>query len=155
MTLRRAIASAITAVALLLGGVVSATSATAASGFSDVSQNSQFAKEIQWLANEGISTGYADGTFRPFGAITRDAMAAFMYRLAGKPSFTAPKHSPFSDVTPSTQFYKEITWLASTGVSTGWTKDNTFRPYEPVSRDAMAAFMYRLAGKPAFTAPTK
>src|SRR5699024_2402869 len=120
-----------------------ATSATAAPAFSDVPRDSQFVKEIEWLANKGISTGYADGTFRPHLPITRDAMAAFMYRLAGEPAFTAPSKSPFRDVTPRTKFYKEITWLASTGISTGYA-DNTYRPFEAVKRDAMAAFMYRL-----------
>ena len=41
-------------------------------------------------------------------------MAAFLYRYAGKPSFTPPSKSPFPDTPrPKTQFYKEITWLAS------------------------------------------
>jgi len=33
------------------------------------------------MADAGISTGYADGTFRPAAKVTRQAMAAFMYRL--------------------------------------------------------------------------
>lgn len=91
-----------------------------------------------------MSTGWtADNTYRPYEPVNRDAMAAFMYRLAGKPSFTAPSTSPFKDVTPKSQFYKEITWLASTGVSTGWTADNTYRPHWNIARNAMAAFMYR------------
>ncbi len=76
-------------------------------------------------------------------------MAAFMYRLAGEPEFDPPTVSPFTDVTPTTQFYKEITWLASEKISTGWTEADgtrTFRPANSVARDAMAAFMYRLAG---------
>ncbi|WP_084039586.1 S-layer homology domain-containing protein [Demequina sp. NBRC 110053] len=152
MTWRRTVASAFTGFALLLGGMVSASSTAAAPTFSDVPSGTPFAQEIEWLASQAISTGYADGTFRPHQPITRDAMAAFMYRLAGKPAFTPPARSPFRDVTPRTQFYKEITWLAKTGISTGYA-DGTYRPFEPVKRDAMAAFMYRLAGKPTFTAP--
>ena len=157
MTQRRTIsfttlvAAALTAVLAI--GIASAPTATASNTFTDVPVTAQFHTEITWLAQEGISTGYADNTFRPHHAITRDAMAAFMYRLAGEPSFTAPAKSPFRDLTPQSKFYKEITWLAQTGVSTGWTQDNTYRPFEPVTRDAMAAFMYRLAGKPSFTAP--
>ncbi|WP_410549397.1 S-layer homology domain-containing protein [Arthrobacter sp. SIMBA_036] len=94
--------------------------------------------------------------YRPLLPVARDAMAAFMYRLAGSPAFTAPQNSPFTDITPSTKFYKEITWLASTGISTGYVesdKSKTYRPGNSVGRDAMAAFMYRLDGSPAFTAP--
>ena len=125
--------------------------------FADLPVGAQFFDEISWLASQGISTGWteADGSksFRPVQAVNRDAMAAFMYRLAGSPEFSAPAVSPFADITPSTQFYKEITWLASQGISTGWVEadgSKTFRPVQPVNRDAMAAFMYRFAGKPTF-----
>lgn len=56
-----------------------------------------------------------------------------------------PATSPFSDVTSTAAFYKEMTWVAARGVSTGYD-DGTYRPWDPVKRDAMAAFMYRLAG---------
>jgi hypothetical protein len=128
--------------------------------FTDVSTDNQFAKEITWLASSGISTGWTapDGTktFGPVLPVNRDAMAAFMYRLRGKPAFTPPAVSPFKDVATNNQFYKEITWLASTGITTGWTDADgtrTYAPVQAVNRDAMAAFMYRLAGKPAFTPP--
>src|SRR5690554_4265481 len=67
--------------------------------FTDINDDSKFQTEILWLASEGISTGYSeDNTFRPFWSVTRDAMAAFMYRLAGEPDFTAPEESPFEDI---------------------------------------------------------
>lgn len=113
------------------------------SPFTDVTTSTQFYKEIAWLAESGISTGWPDGTFRPWASVNRDAMAAFMYRFAGKPAYAAPDVSPFADVTPATQFYPEMAWLAEQGISTGWP-DKTFRPVTPVYRDAMAAFMRRL-----------
>ncbi|WP_306925291.1 S-layer homology domain-containing protein [Arthrobacter globiformis] len=125
--------------------------------FKDVPTSAAFAREIGWLAASGVSTGWADGTFKPVTAVNRDAMAAFMYRLAGKPAFTPPKVSPFTDVAPGYLFYKEITWLAAEGISTGWAEPGnrrSFRPVQPVNRDAMAAFMYRLAGKPALSSST-
>ncbi|MFJ4262283.1 S-layer homology domain-containing protein [Paenarthrobacter nicotinovorans] len=128
--------------------------------FTDVNASTQFNVEISWLASQGISTGWIEAngsrTYRPLNAVNRDAMAAFLYRLAGKPPFTPPAESPFADITPTSQFYKEITWLASSGISTGWAEPDgskTFRPLNPVNRDAMAAFLYRYAGNPAFNAP--
>ncbi|MCT9625589.1 S-layer homology domain-containing protein [Pseudarthrobacter equi] len=128
--------------------------------FSDVSPDTQFSTEIGWMASTGISTGWIEAngtrTYRPLSPVNRDAMAAFMYRLAGKPAFTAPAVSPFTDVPVGTQFYREITWLAAQGISTGWDEPNgtkTYRPLSSVNRDAMAAFMYRLAKKPAFIPP--
>jgi hypothetical protein len=72
-------------------------------------------------------------------------MAAFLYRFAGSPEFTAPSVSPFRDVPTSYSFYKEITWLASQRVSTGWGVPGgaEFRQFQPVLRDQMAAFLYR------------
>ena len=106
----------------------------------------KFESEINWMADEDLTTGYSDGTYRPYGSINRDAMAAFLYRLAGSPAFDAPDVSAFSDVATDNQFYKEISWLAATGISTGYP-DGTFRPVAPVKRDAMAAFMNRFAGE--------
>ncbi|WP_246036502.1 S-layer homology domain-containing protein [Sinomonas susongensis] len=121
-------------------------------GFTDVLTVDQFASDMCWMASAAISTGYPDGTYRATAPVTRDAMAAFLYRLKHSPAFTPPGTSPFTDISPSTQFYKEITWLASTGITTGYP-DGTYRPLASVNRDAMAAFLYRAAGSPAFTPP--
>jgi Glycosyl hydrolases family 16/S-layer homology domain len=140
------------------GGTTGGTGSTA---FTDVPAGHPFYTPINWMAATGISTGYKEpdgsSTFHPDEAVSRGATAAFLYRLAGSPSYTAPARSPFSDIGPDSQFYKEITWLASKGITTGWTEPDgtrTFRPAEPVSRLAMAAFLYRYAGKPYYDAPS-
>jgi beta-glucosidase len=112
--------------------------------FSDIAGDT-FEAEILFIAANGIATGFPDGTYRPLAPVARDAMAAFIYRLAGQPYFEAPATSPFTDITPETQFYKEITWLASTDIANGYP-DGTFRPLAPVLRDTMAAFMNRFSG---------
>jgi hypothetical protein len=102
--------------------------------------------------DEGIAGGYADGTFRPASSITRQAMAAFLYRLAGEPTLTPPPTPTFPDVPSSHPFFHEIEWLASTGVTSGYP-DGTYRPTATVTRQSMAAFLYRLAGEPTLTPP--
>ena len=114
--------------------------------FSDVPKSHPFYKEIEWMAARGITTGYGDGTFRPSASVNRDAMAAFFYRYANSPQFAAPAASPFKDVPANSQFYKEIAWLAEQGITKGWD-DGTYRPGEPIHRDAMAAFLYRYSDK--------
>ena len=74
--------------------------------------------------------------------MNRDAMAAFLYRSAGEPAYTPPRDSPFEDVSSTSTFYKEISWAESVGITTGW-RDGTYRPLQPINRDAMAAFVYR------------
>lgn len=121
--------------------------------FSDVTSGMSFHAEIGWLAERGVSTGWSDGTFRPYRPVTRDAMAAFMYRLAGSPEFPLPEVSPFVDVPTTYQFYREIAWLNSAGISTGWSVGDSreFRPWNLITRDAMAAFLYRYKGSPAYS----
>jgi hypothetical protein len=141
-------------------GPVAEYTAPAKSPFRDVSGSQQFYKEMAWLADNTISTGWteADGskTYRALTPVNRDAMAAFMYRLSGTPEFTAPTVSPFADVTPGQEHYKAMGWLARQGISTGWEGAGGTKLYKataPVNRDAMAAFLYRLARSPAYTPP--
>ena len=118
----------------------------ATSKFKDVATTNPFYKEISWLSEQGISNGWGDGTYRPLEPIQRDAMAAFLYRFAGSPAYTAPSKSQFNDLNTSSEFYKEISWLSAQGISTGWA-DGTYRPTSAIQRDAMAAFLYRFDQK--------
>lgn len=118
----------------------------ATDSFSDVPPGHLFFSEITWLAERGITTGFDDGTFKPTMQLSRQAMAAFLYRLAGEPAYT-PTGQRFSDVPASHQFYLEIEWLAATGITSGYP-DGTFRPTGTLTRGEMAAFLYRAAGSP-------
>lgn len=122
--------------------------------FKDVVPGQKFSKEINWMAEEGITTGVkqADGSFRfePKWHVTREAMAAFLYRTYAtdaEKAADAPKVSPFADVKKGDKFYKEIAWMGtaghSTGVSQGTGKAN-FQPKWKITREAMAAFVYRI-----------
>lgn len=110
--------------------------------FSDVPVSSPFYIEIEWLVDQGITTGWPDGTFRPNATVERQAMAAFLYRYALEPAFTDPATPSFSDVPATSPFFTEVEWLADAGVTTGWP-DHTFRPTNTVERQAMAAFLMR------------
>ena len=123
-----------------------AYNAPSKSPFSNVDSSTPHYKEICWLAKKRISTGFADGTFRPYSTVVRQDMAAFLYRLAGSPSYSAPSTSPFTDVTTATSHYKEICWLANSGVSAGFP-DKTFRGMNSVVRCDMAAFLRRMSDK--------
>lgn len=120
--------------------------------FGDVPASHAFFEEIEWLAGSGVTGGFDDGTFRPTLSVTRQAMAAFLYRMVGSPAFTPPVTPSFSDVPTSHPFFLEIEWLADSGVGGGFS-DGTFRPTAAVSRQAMAAFLYRLLDSPPFTPP--
>lgn len=120
--------------------------------FVDVPANIPFAHEIGWLYTKGVTNGWLmeDGTreFRPYSYVTRDAMAAFLYRAIGSPEFEAPAVSPFLDVNQeNTEFYKEITWVADQGIAEGWPTEAgaEYRPFAHITRDAISAFLFRYA----------
>jgi len=112
--------------------------------FTDVPASNEFFKQIEWLKHTGITTGTTATTFAPAANVTRGQMAAFMYRLAASPAFNPPSKPTFTDVPASNEFFKQIEWLKHTGITTGTTA-TTFAPSANVTREQMAAFMYRLA----------
>ena len=117
--------------------------------FWDVPAELPFVEDIAWISGEGITTGYVDGTFRPSAVVSRQAMAAFLYRAAGSPAFTPPSTATFADVPTGHQFFAEIEWLRDQGVAEGTDVGEgrlEFRPSDAVSRQATAAFLYRLSG---------
>lgn len=112
--------------------------------FPDVDESTPHANEIWWLASKGISTGFPDGDFRPYDAIARCDMAAFLQRLGDHLGVADPAAGPsFHDVNASTPHAVSIAWLSGTGISTGF-EDGTFRPYDTIKRCDMAAFLQRL-----------
>jgi len=112
--------------------------------FTDVPVGSPFCGEIGWLKGSTIVRGYPDGSFHPNESVSREAMAAFLYRMkhfnAPPPPCTA---KPFADVGLDHPFCGAIAWMKATGISTGWA-DGTYRPRDRVARQAMAAFLHRL-----------
>ena len=122
--------------------------------FRDVDPSRVFFLEIQDLFAAGVTAGWGSGssrTFQPNSDNLRDAMIVFIYRAMGSPAYTAPATSPFRDVDPGFVFYREICWAFDEGITNGWGSgaNRTFQPLEPVTRDAVAAFLYRAAGSPA------
>jgi hypothetical protein len=115
-------------------------------GFWDVTSSNPFEEEIGWLVDQGIAEGYPDGSFQPGNTVSRQAMAAYLYRFAGSPP---PPSTPagFVDVSPSHPFHDAIAWMVAEGYADGYS-DGTFRPTGAVSRQAMAAYLYRYAGSP-------
>jgi uncharacterized protein YkwD len=111
--------------------------------FPDVPAGHPHLVPITWMASEGITVGYPDGTFKPSSSVQRGAMSAFMYRMAGEPD--GPFASPdFSDVAANHPHREAIAWMAQEGITVGYP-DGTFRPGAAVERGAMSAFMHRMA----------
>ena len=97
------------------------------------------------MKDHEISTGYSDGTYRPSVVVTRQAMSAFMARLA-RATLTDCTEPPFTVVLVDHPFCAEIQWMKESEISTGYS-DGTYRPSVVVTRQAMSAFMYRVSSQ--------
>jgi Tol biopolymer transport system component len=121
--------------------------------FSDVGLTHAFFEEIEDVAAHGFVEGFSDGTFRPAKTVTRQAAAAFLFRLSGEPDIPAPDEPTFTDVPESHTFFHEIEWMALEGIAEGFP-DGTFRPGGAVTRQSAAAFFFRLVDD-SFTDPAE
>lgn len=127
-----------------VGAGVAAPVGAAGSSFPDVPEGHLFFDDVEWLAGEGVTTGYSDGSFGPGRGVTRQEMAAFMFRFANKAATDTAtcEVAPFTDVASGDVFCGYVDWLASAGVTTG-RPDGSFGATGPVLRQEMAAFLYR------------
>lgn len=113
------------------------------SGFSDVDGSHPFHAAITWAAEQGLVNGYPDGTFRGGNKVSRQALVAFLWRMADEPVPTGGD-SGFSDVDGTHPFHAAITWAAEQGLVNGYA-DGTFRPAGSVTRQAGVAILSRAA----------
>ncbi|MBV7411531.1 S-layer homology domain-containing protein [Dermabacteraceae bacterium TAE3-ERU27] len=126
--------------------------------FSDVPPRHMFFAEIEQAYELGLITGWPDGTFRPSLPINRDAVAAMLYRMAGYPAFNPPEESPFVDVEPHYQFYKEMCWARAEGLINGWQVGEErfeMRRLAQSKRLEMAAFLTRAWGSAGYAPPLR
>ncbi len=54
--------------------------------FADVAAGAWYAKAIYWANATGVATGYTNGNYGPSDVITREHLAAMLWRYAGSPA---------------------------------------------------------------------
>ena len=116
------------------------TPATTAT-FEDVAADATFATAVDWLAEQEITLGCTTTAYCPDDTVTRAEMAAFLWRLEGRPGGSPP--AGFSDV-PADSFYGDASdWLLASGTTTGCTT-TAYCPNGLVTRAEMFTFLQRL-----------
>jgi subtilisin family serine protease len=115
--------------------------ATVSAMFNDVTVDDSYGPAVDWLAETGITLGCTTTTYCPTGTVTRAEMAAFLWRLEGRPEGSA--QAGFTDV-PANSFYDDAAdWLLASGTTTGCTT-TTYCPEGLVTRAEMFTFLRRL-----------
>ena len=96
---------------------------------------------IEYCLDHGIMNGTGADTFDPESTITRAQFATMFYRLAGQPESSAD--GKFTDLTED-WYVKAVNWASANGIING-TGENTFSPYDTITREQIAAILYRYA----------
>jgi hypothetical protein len=113
--------------------------------FSDIAETTH-RDSINVLAEAGIISGRADGSFDPEGKIGRDQMATFMLKAADfavEPDLASTGGARFTDVEANDTHATSIETGADNGLFNGTTA-TTFEPTLKVQRDQMATFLVNL-----------
>jgi N-acetylneuraminic acid mutarotase len=110
--------------------------------FIDVPSSHWAFKYIQKLKELGITTGCGSGQYCPEEIVTREQMAAFLIRARAGEDFSCSSEPYFSDVTSDHWAFDYIQKLRELEITTGYG-DGTYGPDDSVTRDQMAAFLYR------------
>lgn len=122
---------------MLSGGFVAADAS--AQNFKDVPKSHQFYEEITELSEQGVINGYSDNTFRPNDSLTRGQAAKILAR-ALQLNVDAAENANLADISPTHQYYGEISALKEIGVLSGF-EDNTFRAGQPLQRHHIAKML--------------
>ncbi|MGB3977583.1 MAG: S-layer homology domain-containing protein, partial [Tepidanaerobacteraceae bacterium] len=116
-----------------LGLFVPVATAQAAAELNDISGHWAEATIAKWV-QQGLISGYTDGTFRPDNSITRAEFMALVNRAFG---FDEKAAIGFSDVSANDWFYDEIAKAVKAGYISGY-QDGTVKPNQEISRQEAA-----------------
>jgi len=119
-----------------------------AANFSDVQADAWYAEAVGWAASSKVVTGYADGTFRPNAAVTREQAAAILYRYAQSKGIDVSVGEntnilSYVDVQQASEYaIPALQWAVGAGVLNG-KNGGRLAPTGTATRAEIAAIMQR------------
>ena len=125
---------------------------SASASFSDVKVDAWYAKAVGWAAANKVVTGYADDTFRPNAAVTREQAAAILYRYAQSKGIDVSVGEDtnilsYADALQASEYaIPALQWAVGAGVLNG-KSGNLLAPTGTATRAEIAAIMQRWCEK--------
>ena len=110
--------------------------------FTDISENDPLYSDILYVYENGIMNGTSSTEFTPFGTLTRGMIVTILYRMEGEPATIYS--AAFSDVPAGEWYTPGVEWAAANKIVLGFG-DGTYGPSKPVTREQLAAILYRYA----------
>jgi len=118
---------------------------TALSSFKDVDKDTWYAEPIAWAQDTEIVNGYSDDKFGPNDPVTREQIAAILWRSENRPDSKEADMDKFSDAEKiSTYAENAMKWAVGEGILNG---DNwKLKPADKAKRAEFACMLMRLKG---------
>ena len=137
----------ITAAGIETTGVikVSVSTKTDSAQFKDVTRSNVgtwAADAVDFAYHFGLVSGVSKTEFAPNSPMTRAQLVTVLYRAAGSPSVTVSTN--FEDLDVGSYYYSAVVWANVNGIVNG-TSDTTFSPDSRLTRQQLAAILYRYA----------
>ena len=112
--------------------------------FSDVlDPEAWYYDSVYWAYNKGVTSGYGEGTFRPYADLTRAQTVAFLYKMAGSPDTTGSEIT-FSDVKAGEWYEDAVKWAVANEITHGYG-NGTFAPNAKCTRAMIVTFIANYA----------
>ena len=112
--------------------------------FKDVKESDWFYDGVKFSNQNGLFNGTEVDTFSPENAMTRAMLVTVLWRLDGKAEAKNP--CTFTDVSAKQYYTEAVAWAAENGIVNG-IGDNKFDPDGEVTREQVAAILFRYAAK--------
>ena len=121
-------------------------SVSGSSDFTDVAASKWFAKAVAWAAANGIVNGYGSGLFGPNDPVTREQLAAILYRYAvygGMTAVTLEENlGSFADTAQLSAYaIQAMNWAVGQGLING--SGSNLVPKAQATRAQVAAIIHR------------
>ena len=114
--------------------------------FTDVSESMWCYEAVRFVSVNGLMSGYSSSSFGSNDSLSRAQLAQILYRKEGSPSTVGG--STFADVSSGSWYASAIAWAWANDIVAG-CGNGTFQPDSSITREQLAAMLWRYAGSPA------
>lgn len=113
--------------------------------FKDVEDDSWYYNAVCYVNENGLFKGMSEDNFGVNENMVRSMLMTVLYRAAGEPDID--EDHGFIDVEENTWYTVPIKWAKHNGIALG-EDNNTFAPHKSITREQLAAMLYRYSGQP-------
>ena len=110
--------------------------------FTDVKETDWFYESVMTAFKKGLMNGVSETEFAPDTTLTRAMLVTILYRAEGEPATN--RSIPFADIEMGSYYANAVIWAAQNGIVNG-TTETTFAPDSNITREQVAAILYRYA----------